>query len=333
MDAPPNLPTPDWGTLGPGSDIKPSPQIKLALLPQLAAGQSRSPQAPAAQKNAIVVMVLAMTIGMFFFAHFKISDMRRAAQEMRSAVTARPRTNATHTRVQKFDAPAQQEAEQLLQRATTNDAAATAKLEAGAAAYRGHIALTPRLTNLIGAGLNASDLRVRAATIQIDLAAMNVAADEPTVERLLHQADSTDHATRIWAIWTLGLVANRGIERDRITNVLILYLADADLETRHWTVEALSYIGSDATIPPLLRTLHDDPAPSIRERAACALAESGMLTNAQRRTAIPVLLAYADDPSLDTPTHAWTYHALRDITSQNLPDDARAWRNWYNNNR
>jgi hypothetical protein len=329
MDTPPNLPTPDWGTLGPGSDIKPSPQIKLALLAQLPAGQPRSPQAPAAQKNAIVVMVLAMTIGMFFFAHFKITDMRRAAQEMHSVGTGRPRTNATRTRVQKFDAPAQQEAEQLLQRATTNDAAATATIEAGAAAYRGHIALTPRLTNLIGAGLNASDLRVRAATIQIDLAAMDVAEDGPTVERLLRQADSTDHATRIWAIWTLGLVANRGIERDRITAQLVRRLADPDLDTRHWTVEALSYIGTDATISPLLRTLHDDPAPSIRERAACALAESGMLTNAQRLGAVPVLLAYADDPSLDAPTHAWTYHALRDITSQNLPDDAAVWKNWY----
>jgi HEAT repeat protein len=333
MDAPPNLPTPDWGTLGPGSDIKPSPQIKLALLPRLPAGQSRSPQAPAAQKSVIVVMAMAITIGMFFFGHSMISNARRDAGEMRSASAARSRTNATRTQALKFDAPAQHEAEQLLQRATTSDAAATAQVEARAATYRGHIALTPHLTNLITAGLNATDLRVRAAAIQMDLAAMNVAEDQPTVERLLRQADSTDHATRIWAIWTLGLVANRGIERDRITNLLVLRLAHPDLDTRHWAVEALSYIGSDATIPPLLRTLHDDPAPSIRERAACALAQSGMLANAQRRTAIPTLLAYAEDPSLDTQTHAWTYHALRDITSQSLPDDAGAWRNWYNSNR
>jgi hypothetical protein len=54
-----------------------------------------------------------------------------------------------------------------------------------------------------------------------------------------------------------------------------------------------------------------------------------MLTNPQRRTTIPTLLTYADDPSLDAQTHAWTYHALRDITAQHLPDDAGAWRNWY----
>ena len=278
-------------------------------------------------------MAMAMAMGMFFFAHSMISNTRRDTQELRSAGAARSRTNAIRPQALKFDAPVQHEAEQLLQRATTSDAAATAQVEGRAAAYRGHIALTPLLTNLITAGLNATDLRVRAATIQIDLAAMNVAEDKPTVERLLRQADSTDHATRIWAIWTLGLVASRGIERDRIANLLVLRLADPDLDTRHWAVEALSYIGTDDAVPPLLRTLHDDPAPSIRERAACALAQSGMLTNAQRRTAIPVLLAYAEDPSLDTQTHAWTYHALRDITSQNLPDDAGAWRNWYNDNR
>jgi len=79
--------------------------------------------------------------------------------------------------------------------------------------------------------------------------------------------------------------------------------------------------------------MHDDPSPLVRERAACNLAQSGMLTGEQRRGAIPTLLLYFDDRSLDAATHAWTYHALRDITAQNLPDDSAAWRKWYEGSR
>lgn len=325
MDMPPNSPTPDYGMLGPGSDIK------------LPAGAGFGPSAPTAKPplpaqlvapSARIVMALVsvtMTLGMFFYAQSMLSKARSAASELRS--TSPARSSST------LRGPAQKDAEQLLQRAAANDAAATAQIEARAATWRGQIALTPQLSRLITVGLNANDLRVRAATIQLDLAAMNVAQDAAAVDRLAAQAESTDHATRIWAIWTLGLVANRGIQQERITDLLIAHLADSDIDSRHWAVEALSYVGTDATIPPLLKTMHDDPSPTIRERAACALAESGMLTNQQRRSTIPTLLTYAEDPSLDAQTHAWTYHALRDITAQNLPDDAGTWRNWYSSNR
>jgi HEAT repeat protein len=259
-----------------------------------------------------------MMLCAFFYAQFVVRKAPGASRS-RSSI-------ARHS-------PAQKDAEQLLQRAAANDSAAIAQIDSRAATWRGQIALTPQLSRLIAAGLNANDLRVRAATIQLDLAAMNVAEDAASVDRLAAQADSSEHATRIWAIWTLGLVANRGLQRERITYLLMAHLTDSDLDSRHWAVEALSYVGTDATIPPLLKAMHDDPAPTVRERAACALAESGMLTNQQRRTAIPTLLAYAEDPSLDAQTHAWTYHALRDITAQHLPDDAAAWRKWYSNSR
>jgi HEAT repeat protein len=273
----------------------------------------------------MALISVAMTLGMFFYAQSMLHKPRGAAHELRSTSPSRS-PNAPRS-------PAQKDAEQLLQRATANDLAATAQIEARAATWRGRISLTPQLSSLITVGLNANDLRVRTATIQLDLAAMNIGQDAATVDRLAQQANSTDHATRIWAIWTLGLIANRGLQRERVTGLLTAHLADSDIDSRRWAVEALSYVGTDATIPPLLKTMHDDPSPTIRERAACALAQSGMLTNQQRRTAIPTLLTYAEDPSLDAPTHAWTYHALRDITAQNLPDDAGEWRRWYSSSR
>lgn len=257
-------------------------------------------------------------LGAFFYTH---SVLRNApgAGTSRSLIARR--------------SAAQKDAEQLLQRATASDSAATAQIEARAATWRGQIALTPQLSRLLTVGLNAYDLRVRAAAIQLDLAAMNVAEDPATVDRLARQVDSTDHATRIWAIWTLGLIGSRGLQQKRITDLLIAHLADSDIDSRRWAVEGLSYVGTGTAIPPLLKTMRDDSSPVVREHAACALAPSGMFTNQQRRTTIPTLLSYAEDPSLDAPTHAWTYHALRDITAQHLPDDAAAWRRWYDRTR
>jgi HEAT repeat protein len=102
---------------------------------------------------------------------------------------------------------------------------------------------------------------------------------------------------------------------------------------RHWAVEGLAYLATDESIAPLLQEFHDDPSPMVRERAACGLASSGMFTPEQRRSVLPQLLNYADDASLDAQTHAWVYHALRDITGQSLPDDATAWKNWYGADR
>lgn len=228
-----------------------------------------------------------------------------------------------------YDSAAQKEAEALLARVARNEPQAATQVEARAAFWRGRIQLTPQLTNLITAGLNAREVSARRATIEADLAAMNVVADDSSVDRLANQAESADHATRIWAIWTLGLLANRGIQTDHIISLLEAHLSDKDVDSRHWAAEALSYTGSDASIPPLLKTMHDDPSPMVRERAACGLAESGMLTTDQRRTAIPTLLLYIDEPSLDPATRSWTYHALRDITGQNLPENSAAWRKWF----
>ena len=79
--------------------------------------------------------------------------------------------------------------------------------------------------------------------------------------------------------------------------------------------------------------MHDDPSANVRERAACSLAESGMFTHEQRLSAVPQLLNYTDDPSLDAQTHAWAFQALSDITHQHFGNDSNAWRNWYDSTK
>ena len=353
VGAPPNKPTPDYeiqpssdyGTLGPNSDVKMDqsgstvssegpttstrPGLSFKLADSTTAPRPTPPSPQSIQAIRIVSLIMGATLALAIGLN-SVMRTRRAENELMNARYSRGSASARRSSP-RYDAAAQKEAEQLLARVARNDSTAIVEVQSRSAAWRGRIQLTPQLTSLITAGLNANDLPARAATIQADLAAMNVAEDESSVDRLASQAESPDHATRIWAIWTLGLLANRGLETEHIVSLLTAHLSDNDIESRHWAAEALSYTGSDASIPPLLKAMHDDPSPLVRERAACGLAESGMLTKEQRRTTIPTLLAYTDDSTLDSATHAWTYHALRDITAQRLPDDSAAWRRWYEN--
>ena len=86
---------------------------------------------------------------------------------------------------------------------------------------------------------------------------------------------------------------------------------------------ATATLGTDDAIAPPLRGLRDDPSPLIRERAAYGLAQHGIPTQRQRLTAVPELLRFQDEPSLDDKRRAWVVQALQDITGERLEDGAR----------
>src|SRR6185436_8359000 len=138
-----------------------------------------------------------------------------------------------------------------------------------------------------------------------------------------------EQGPRANALWDLALIGNRGVEQGRILEILLASVHDENVNIRYWAVEGLAYLAVDDAIAPLLDIFHDDPSPMIRERAACGLAQSGMFSAAQRRTAVPRLLDFTIDGALDAETHEWVFQALRDITGQSLPHDATAWRQWY----
>jgi hypothetical protein len=228
---------------------------------------------------------------------------------------------------------AQGQAELLLERSINHYTGANDEIANRVSRWRGKITLTSRLNNLFVTGINSDDLRVRAAAIEVDIAARDLEKTTETVNRLEPDARSGAQGPRANALWDLGLLGNRGVEPARAAEILIGSLHDSNENIRYWAVEGLAYLGSDAAIEPLLRVFHDDPSPKIRERAACGLAQSGMLGQAQRLSAVPTLLDYAGDFSLDEQTRTWVFQALRDITGQSLPRDAAAWRRWYTSER
>ena len=310
-------PTPDYGSLGPSSDICSGKRV----YPQLRRLRA----------------IAAITAGILCALPFIASGTARAAWEQFSEYLtlqgkpqpASPAIMSQHE-IERLDRQsAQKQAELLLERAINHYDGANDQIAGRVEHWRhAHLKLTPHLTALITAALNSNDLRVRAAAIEIDLAAMNLAKVPSNADVFAKEAESQDQSVRNWALWTLGLLGNRGVDTQHVTQILLTHLRDSNPESRHWAVEALALLGTDETIAPLLQVFHDDPSPVVRERAACSLAQSGMLNEQQRRSVIPQLLNYADDPSLDAQTHEWVFHALRDISGQNLPNDTSAWRNW-----
>jgi HEAT repeat protein len=225
--------------------------------------------------------------------------------------------------------PPQRQAELLLERSINHYRGANEEIAERVGRWRGKVALDERLNRLFTTAINSDDLDVRIAGIEIDIAARNLIKTSSTVDRLEAIARTGEQGPRVNAMWDLALVGNRGVDPDRIFEILMASLHDENHNIRYWAVESLAFLAPDAAIEPLLDMFHDDPSPTVRERAACSLAQSGMFTAAQRRNAIPRLLDFAGDAALDDQTRAWVFQALRDITGESLPHDAHVWREWY----
>jgi HEAT repeat protein len=223
----------------------------------------------------------------------------------------------------------QGQAEFLLERAINHYRGANEQIAARAETWRGRITLGEKLNGLFVTALNSDDLQVRVSAIDVNLAALNLKKEPATVDALEPDARAGEQGPRANALWRIGLLGNRGVEPDRAFQILMGAIHDENVNVRYWAVEGLAYLGTDNTIDPLLAIFRDDPSPMIRERAACSLAQSGMLSARQRVTAVPHLLDMAENPVLDDQTRSWVFQALRDITGQSLPRDASAWRNWY----
>ncbi|HEY4902244.1 MAG TPA: HEAT repeat domain-containing protein [Candidatus Sulfotelmatobacter sp.] len=316
-------PTPDYGTLGPGSDIAvrrsgwSSQDLTL-----------RKATLAAAIVAAVFIWVLVGNVDSARAAWDRLGDLFAPAQNSGKSAGVSSLASAKNINQLNRLKP-QKQAENLLELAIGNSGGANQEIAHRVDGWRGKLNLDSQLGTLTTAALNSNDLRVRQSGLEVQLAAYGLAKNASTVDFLIQSAESSSHAQKIWALWALGALANRGIETTRVEQALVSHLKDADEDSRGWAVEGLALVGTGTTIPPLLNAMHNDPSPAVRERAACSLAEAGMLSHEQRLTAVPQLVNYTEDSSLDSQTHAWAFQALGDITKERLPNDPRAWRNWY----
>ena len=176
----------------------------------------------------------------------------------------------------------QNQAELLLERSINHYRGANTQISARVDGWRGKIALSPRLNGLFTTAINSDDLTVRAAGLEVDIAARDLEKTSSTVDRLEPDAREGAQGLRANALWDLGLLGNRGVEPERIARILLSSLRDENENVRYWAVEGLAYLGTDETIAPLLETFRYDPSPTIRERAAC---EPCAIRHAERKAA------------------------------------------------
>src|SRR6266702_3473922 len=222
----------------------------------------------------------------------------------------------------------QQQAERLLELAIHRPDQSLGLIHKNLDSWRGHLQDTDQLFHLVLAALDSNDPRVRVAAVEIDLVANNLRKSPQSLAKLLNQIHN-DPDSRYLALWRLGALGNRGVEPATVLATLLRYSQDSNQQTRFWAVEGLAMMGTAESIGPLLSILAHYPARQVRERAACNLARSGMLTGEQRLTAVPQLLNLLDDDSLDSATQDLVYATLHVITGASLGRDADAWRAWW----
>ena len=314
-------PTPDYVTLGPGADF--------------AGFGSDAKQASPRSLGSALGAVLAVAIGIGAALLFATAHKNApAGQGLTDIVSGRPSKPVSARDTRQLDRmKPQNQAETLLELAVANSDGATEQISSRVDRWPGKVQWNPQIQNLTAAALNSRDMRVRESGVEVELAAYGLSKNSASLDYLLKTAESPDHAQKIWALWALGLMGNRGVESEHIVQVLTAHLKDSDEESRHWAVEGLALTGTDGALGVLLQTMHDDPSALVRERAACGIAESGLFTPEQRMSAVRQLLNYTEDPSLDVQTHGWAFQALGDITHQRLPQETAAWRRWYESSK
>jgi len=308
---PDSSPMHDYGSLGPASDVQ-------------AGSTSRRPKSSPATFLAVSAgVILALAVGHLSHAHAAWARFFSGKGETRSAPVSRVSAR------QLDGLKPQKQAEALLELAVSNSEGATDQISSRVDRWQGELQWDSQMATLTTAALSSNNLRVRQSGVEVELAAYGLSRNSASFDYVLRTVESSNHAQKIWGLWALGLMGYRGVGTSRAIEILTSHLKDQDEDSRHWAVDGLALVGSTDTIPILLAAMHDDSSPRVREEAACALAQSGIFTNEQRMSAVPQLLTYTDDPALDAQTHGWTFQALREITGQQLPSDATAWRAWY----
>jgi HEAT repeat protein len=153
--------------------------------------------------------------------------------------------------------------------------------------------------------------------------------NEQAANSLITRA-SADPQHRPWAVYYLGMLSGRGIDYDRIHQVILDYARnDKDPTVRQWAVEGLRFLGKDEALDELFTSFTEDPAMNVRNRAGCNISDCGIFTRKQRMRMVPKLIDLAMQQSTSAQMRNLCLLALREITDENSPADALAWNRWY----
>ena len=302
-------------------------------------GQAPSGSPTAFRRNSPVAIAvgfalfLAWTgfIGYQFFSHVhaqpkRVSKVAAPARNSLRQVAYSPLTDVDVQRLQVL--PEQAQAEELLARAIQHDARALNLFEQNIGTWR-ELTRTARMNDLEQRSLYSTDLRVRYANADLNLAIDGLPKTEDSADQLITQAQA-DPAHRPYSVYHMGMLAGRGVSYDRIYPILVDYAKnDANPQVRQWAVEGMRYLGTDEALDQLFNSFTHDPSDAVRDRAGCNVSDCGNFLRKQRMRMAPRLIELAADPQTTPQMRSWAFLALREITDQTLAADASVWRKWY----
>lgn len=302
-------------------------------------GQTPSRSLPPFRRNR----PLATAVGIGFFlawtsfigyrvfsrAYRKPAHISKVAARTKSSPRQPAQPRLTEVDLQHLQTlPEQTQAEELLERAIQHDTHALDLFEQNIGVWR-DLQRTTQMNELERRSQFSTDLRVRYANADLNLAINEVAKTEASADALIAQAQA-DPAHRAYSVYVMGMLAGRGVGYDRIYPVLAGYAKnDPDPQVRQWAVEGMRYLGTDEALDQLFDSFTHDPSDAVRDRAGCNVTDCGNFMRKQRLRMVPKLIELASDPQSTPQMRNWTFLALQEITDAAVPADASAWRDWY----
>ena len=252
---------------------------------------------------------------------------RRGESSAAHSVRTERMSKATLEQVRAFSA--QEQAEELLARSVRHDHTALQFLTQSSPRWVGNIHRTDPLEQVENQARYSSDLRVRRAEADVELAVDGWSKTPNSVSILMDRARS-DPSYRALALYYLGILAGDGIDSERSHPFVLDYARNnSDPAVRQWATEGLRFVGTDQALDELFYIFTEDPSFSVRDRAGCNISDCGIFERKQRFRLVPRLIDLVSDPHLNPQMSNWCFLALREITGENLSGDAGAWRRWY----
>ena len=225
--------------------------------------------------------------------------------------------------------PPQQQAEELLSRSLEHDSAAQQALAQRTPGWVGRLQRSNNLEKVEDQARYSSDLRVRRSEADLELTVGGWAKTPNSVDRLVSLANS-DPASRPSSLYFLGILAGDGVASERAHQFLLdTARSNPDQTTRLWATEGLKFVGTDAALDELFAIFTQDASFAVRDRAGCNISDCGIFERKQRLRLVPRLIDLVSDPQVNPQMRNWSFLALHEITDENLPQDASAWRHWY----
>src|SRR3984893_13933589 len=172
---------------------------------------------PRGAKSLMVVLSLALLV--IFFAAAIPAPIRAAWDEVSLRMhlpqsepqSASPGKLSDHEIEELANLPAQQQAERLLERSVNHYDGALELIGKSVDNWFGQLELQGQIPSVLTTALNSNDRHVRAAALEIELAAYNLPKRADSADTLIERI-RREPSARPWALWMLGVLRNRGVE-------------------------------------------------------------------------------------------------------------------------